>query len=226
MVDVLHVRVQLGSRRPGASRSPRKAVPGWESNVHGERSDVVGGPDRRARPQPAACGEQDGRAWRRLRGRRRPDGYGPGIVAERDIVRAVAAGLDLDAEQVRNHMARDTVVATPTWPLEQAAEMMMRGRCRTSSSSRGVRSSASSRSATSSWPGSRSPLPCTPAGSPPPDPKSRNAERRRAPNRAPFVVQRGCRNERSSRPEAQCASRLPRRDDRGRGHARASRAAP
>lgn len=59
-----------------------------------------------------------------------PDGYGPGIVAERDVVRAVAAGLDLDAEPVRNHMARDTVVATPTWPLEHAAEMMMKGRCR------------------------------------------------------------------------------------------------
>jgi len=59
-----------------------------------------------------------------------PDGYGPGIVAERDIVRAVAAGLDLLTEPVRDHMARDTVVATPTWPLEHAAEMMLRGRCR------------------------------------------------------------------------------------------------
>lgn len=59
-----------------------------------------------------------------------PDGYGPGIVAERDIVRAVATGLDLSTEPVRNHMARDTAVATPTWPLEHAAEMMMKGRCR------------------------------------------------------------------------------------------------
>ncbi len=59
-----------------------------------------------------------------------PDGYGPGIVAERDIVRAVAAGLDLETERVSDHMARDTVVATPTWPLEHAAEMMMKGRCR------------------------------------------------------------------------------------------------
>ena len=59
-----------------------------------------------------------------------PEAMGPGIVAERDIVKAVAAGLDLDTEVVTNHMARDTVVAVPTWPLEQAAEMMLRGRCR------------------------------------------------------------------------------------------------
>lgn len=59
-----------------------------------------------------------------------PDGMGPGIVAERDIVKAVAAGLDLDTETVDNHMARDTAIAVPTWPLEQAAEMMLRGRCR------------------------------------------------------------------------------------------------
>lgn len=59
-----------------------------------------------------------------------PDGYGPGLIAERDIVRAVANGKDLRAERVADHMARDTVVATPSWPLEHAAEMMMRGRAR------------------------------------------------------------------------------------------------
>ncbi len=59
-----------------------------------------------------------------------PDGMGPGIVAERDIVKAVAAGLDLDKEVVANHMARDTAIAVPSWPLEQAAQMMLRGRCR------------------------------------------------------------------------------------------------
>lgn len=59
-----------------------------------------------------------------------PDGMGPGIVAERDIVKAIAAGLDLTKETVDNHMARDTVVAVPSWPLEQAAQMMLRGRCR------------------------------------------------------------------------------------------------
>ncbi|MBJ7470185.1 MAG: CBS domain-containing protein [Solirubrobacteraceae bacterium] len=59
-----------------------------------------------------------------------PEAMGPGIVAERDIVRAVAAGLDLDAELVANHMARDTVVAVRDWPLEQAAQMMLKGRCR------------------------------------------------------------------------------------------------
>ena len=59
-----------------------------------------------------------------------PDAMGPGMVAERDIVRAVAAGLDLDKEVVRDHMARDTVVAVPSWPLEHAAQMMLKGRCR------------------------------------------------------------------------------------------------
>ncbi|MFT4034556.1 MAG: CBS domain-containing protein [Patulibacter sp.] len=59
-----------------------------------------------------------------------PDGYGPGLIAERDIVRAIAAGLDVGTERVGNHMARDTVVATPNWPLEQAAKVMLRGRCR------------------------------------------------------------------------------------------------
>jgi signal-transduction protein with cAMP-binding, CBS, and nucleotidyltransferase domain len=59
-----------------------------------------------------------------------PEAMGPGLVAERDIVRAVAAGLDLDKEVVTNHMARDTVVAVPSWPLEHAAQMMLKGRCR------------------------------------------------------------------------------------------------
>lgn len=59
-----------------------------------------------------------------------PDAMGPGMIAERDIVTAVAKGLDLDKEHVRDHMARDTVVAVPTWPLEQAAQMMLRGHCR------------------------------------------------------------------------------------------------
>ncbi len=59
-----------------------------------------------------------------------PDGFGPGIVAERDIVNAVAKGRDLDSELVRDHMARDTAMAVPSWPLEQAAEMMLKGRCR------------------------------------------------------------------------------------------------
>ncbi len=59
-----------------------------------------------------------------------PEAMGPGVVAERDIVRAVAAGLDLDAELVTHHMARDTVIAVPSWPLEHAAQMMLKGRCR------------------------------------------------------------------------------------------------
>ena len=60
-----------------------------------------------------------------------PEAMGPGIIAERDIVRAVAGGLDLDTEKVFDHMGRDGMVtAVASWPLEQAAQMMMKGRCR------------------------------------------------------------------------------------------------
>jgi CBS domain-containing protein len=59
-----------------------------------------------------------------------PEAMGPGMIAERDIVRAVAAGLDLDHELVTNHMNTDTAVAVPSWPLEHAAQMMLKGRCR------------------------------------------------------------------------------------------------
>lgn len=60
-----------------------------------------------------------------------PEAMGPGIIAERDIVRAVAGGLDLDTEKVLDHMGRDGMVtAVASWPLEQAAQMMMKGRCR------------------------------------------------------------------------------------------------
>lgn len=59
-----------------------------------------------------------------------PDGAGPGVIAERDIVRAVAKGLDPGREQVADHIGRSTTIAVPEWPLEQAANMMMKGRCR------------------------------------------------------------------------------------------------
>jgi CBS domain-containing protein len=59
-----------------------------------------------------------------------PDAMGPGLIAERDIVRAVAAGLDIDTERVVDHMATDTIIAVPSWPLEQAAQVMLKGRAR------------------------------------------------------------------------------------------------
>jgi CBS domain-containing protein len=55
------------------------------------------------------------------------DGPGLGIITERDILDAVAAGEDLDAETAHDHQTTDVVFATPTWTLTQAAQAMMRG---------------------------------------------------------------------------------------------------
>lgn len=56
-----------------------------------------------------------------------PDGMGPGILTERDILLSVAAGQDPDAELVDAHLTRDVVFAEPSWSLEEAAAAMVRG---------------------------------------------------------------------------------------------------
>jgi CBS domain-containing protein len=56
-----------------------------------------------------------------------PDGMGPGIITERDLLVSVGAGQDADAERVSAHMSSDIVVATPEWSLEEAAVAMVRG---------------------------------------------------------------------------------------------------
>jgi CBS domain-containing protein len=56
-----------------------------------------------------------------------PDGEGAGIVTERDILRAVAEGVDPDVESVGSHVTSEIVYAAPTWTLTQAAEAMLRG---------------------------------------------------------------------------------------------------
>lgn len=57
-----------------------------------------------------------------------PEGEGPGIVTERDILMALGAGQDPDTEQVCDHLTSDLVFASPEWSLEQAAaEMVARG---------------------------------------------------------------------------------------------------
>jgi CBS domain-containing protein len=56
-----------------------------------------------------------------------PDGNGVGILTERDVLRAVGAGLDCDRERVGSHLTSDLVYATPEWTLDQAAEAMNRG---------------------------------------------------------------------------------------------------
>jgi len=56
-----------------------------------------------------------------------PDGEGPGIVTERDILVAVGEGQDPDAERVADHLTPDIVCAAPDWSLERAAAEMVRG---------------------------------------------------------------------------------------------------
>lgn len=59
-----------------------------------------------------------------------PDAPGPGIITERDVLRAVGAGLDPDVECVRDHLTSDVVYASESWSLEEAAATMVRGRFR------------------------------------------------------------------------------------------------
>ncbi len=56
-----------------------------------------------------------------------PDGNGPGIITERDILVAVGDGQDPDRELVAEHLTRDVVFAAPDWSLEEAAAAMVRG---------------------------------------------------------------------------------------------------
>jgi CBS domain-containing protein len=51
---------------------------------------------------------------------------GPGIVTERDILRAVARGLDCDSAEVGEVMTFEARTATTSWDLETAAEEMVR----------------------------------------------------------------------------------------------------
>jgi len=59
-----------------------------------------------------------------------PDGNGPGIISERDVLLAVADGLDLDAVHVGDHVGSAVVYASPDWSLDDAADAMARGRFR------------------------------------------------------------------------------------------------
>jgi len=56
-----------------------------------------------------------------------PDGMGPAIITERDIMNSLGAGQDPDVELVAAHLTADVVFAAPDWPLERAAVAMMRG---------------------------------------------------------------------------------------------------
>jgi CBS domain-containing protein len=56
-----------------------------------------------------------------------PEGPGPGIMTERDILHSIAQGQDVDSEQVGAHQSAHLVLAAPDWSLEQAAVAMVRG---------------------------------------------------------------------------------------------------
>ncbi len=59
-----------------------------------------------------------------------PDGVGPGIFTERDLLRACGAGEDLDVALVEAHLRQRLKYAAADWPLERAAEEMVRLRFR------------------------------------------------------------------------------------------------
>src|SRR3954451_11075275 len=56
-----------------------------------------------------------------------PEGEGPGILSERDILESVAQGQDPDAECVSDHLTGNIQIASPSWSLEEAAVAMIRG---------------------------------------------------------------------------------------------------
>jgi len=56
-----------------------------------------------------------------------PDGHGPGIITERDVLISIGSGQDPDAELVAEHLTREVVFAAPDWSLEEAASAMVRG---------------------------------------------------------------------------------------------------
>jgi CBS domain-containing protein len=56
-----------------------------------------------------------------------PDGHGPGIITERDILLSLGAEQNPDEETVSEHLTRDVVFAAPDWSLEEAAAAMVRG---------------------------------------------------------------------------------------------------
>lgn len=56
-----------------------------------------------------------------------PDGPGPGILTERDVVTAVASGLDLDTAPAGEHVTTDSAYGSPAWSLDEATDAMRRG---------------------------------------------------------------------------------------------------
>jgi CBS domain-containing protein len=53
-----------------------------------------------------------------------------GILTERDVLHAVAAGVDADADDVAAHMTHEVVTAGPDWDVVEAATIMAERRIR------------------------------------------------------------------------------------------------
>ena len=51
---------------------------------------------------------------------------GPAVVTERDLLRAVAAGLDPGTAYVEDHMTGEVVTAAPDWPIAEAGAVMVK----------------------------------------------------------------------------------------------------
>jgi CBS domain-containing protein len=55
---------------------------------------------------------------------------GPGIITERDILRAVAEGVDVNTIKVPGYMTASAITATIHWDVVEAAQQMIDGRFR------------------------------------------------------------------------------------------------
>ena len=47
------------------------------------------------------------------------------VITERDLLHAVADGLDVDTQRVGDHMNNAVITAAPTWAISRAAELMV-----------------------------------------------------------------------------------------------------
>ena len=56
-----------------------------------------------------------------------PDSDGPGILTERDVLKAVAGGKDLDTVLAADHLTAEAVSGLPDWDLDRAAAAMISG---------------------------------------------------------------------------------------------------
>src|SRR5438045_3925053 len=56
-----------------------------------------------------------------------PEGQGPGIITERDLLDSIGAGQNPETDRVSDHLTADIVFAAPDWSLEEAAVAMVHG---------------------------------------------------------------------------------------------------